>query len=599
MKQFLSIILLLIASSGTMNAQVLVENTDQVDRFKELPREGIFIHFNSSLLLTGEYLYYKVYCLNARTNQLSDLSKIAYVELVGKDGKEIFKHKIKLENEQGSGDFFIPVSVPSGSYKLLGYTKWMQNGNVADFFQNDIHIINPYLADQSAVQTNGIIPIDTIRPAISAKKDRSRKLNKEADASSAIDLILEKENYGKRSKVSMILTGLDQNPKAKGDLSISIRKKGIIPEPDKFNTVQYLENYKSREYQFDGSNQSKVFLPELRGELLSGRIIPTDTDFSVKNLKVAVSIPGEHNYFAIAKTNEFGHFYVNIDRYYSGDEILLQVLDENILDFKIVLDQPTAMDYSDIPFSDLEIDASMKEEILKRSIHNQIENAYFKYKPDSVLSVLPFELFKNKKGQTYVLDDYTRFKTVRETIFEFVKHVFIRKGSKDNSVLRVQGYDFNSNTGILPLVLIDAFLVQDHNALFGYDARRIEKITIYRDQLVIGPQIFQGAIVLKTIDGINEDLINEGSIVTAPIIKPQVNKNYFKQRYDIDSNKKAYSRIPDDRYQLLWIPQLNLLEKEVKIDFFTSDVTGEFEICIEGFLGKQKPISIRKSLYVK
>jgi len=65
------------------------------------------------------------------------------------------------------------------------------------------------------------------------------------------------------------------------------------------------------------------------------------------------------------------------------------------------------------------------------------------------------------------------------------------------------------------------------------------------------------------------------------------------------SNKELYFRIPDDRYQLLWIPELSLSGKEIKIDFFTSDLTGEFEICIEGFSEEQKPISIRKSIYVK
>ncbi len=67
-----------------VDAQVMLKNDNQLNGFKDIPQETIFIHFNSTLLLTGEYLYYKVYCLNTETNYLSDLSKMAYVELIGK-----------------------------------------------------------------------------------------------------------------------------------------------------------------------------------------------------------------------------------------------------------------------------------------------------------------------------------------------------------------------------------------------------------------------------------------------------------------------------------------------------------------------------------
>ena len=61
------------------------------------PQEKIFLHYNSSFFLLGESIYYKVYCLNAQNNSVSDLSKIAYVELVDQKRNVIFKHKIKFQ----------------------------------------------------------------------------------------------------------------------------------------------------------------------------------------------------------------------------------------------------------------------------------------------------------------------------------------------------------------------------------------------------------------------------------------------------------------------------------------------------------------------
>ena len=112
--------------------------------YSQMGKEGVFIHYNASLLFVGEYLYYSVYCLNKKTGKASDISKIAYVELIGEKGTVIFRQKIGLENGSGQGDFFIPVSVPSGNYKLIGYTQWMMNWGEASFFQGDVSILNPY-----------------------------------------------------------------------------------------------------------------------------------------------------------------------------------------------------------------------------------------------------------------------------------------------------------------------------------------------------------------------------------------------------------------------------------------------------------------------
>jgi hypothetical protein len=63
------------------------------------------------------------------------------------------------------------------------------------------------------------------------------------------------------------------------------------------------------------------------------------------------------------------------------------------------------------------------------------------------------------------------------------------------------------------------------------------------------------------------------------------------------SNKMS-SRLPDDRLQLLWVPNLEFKDKETTLNFFTSDVPGEFEISIEGLTDEKLPVSIQKSIFV-
>ncbi|MDJ0646443.1 MAG: hypothetical protein QNJ57_10720, partial [Flavobacteriaceae bacterium] len=58
------------------------------------------------------------------------------------------------------------------------------------------------------------------------------------------------------------------------------------------------------------------------------------------------------------------------------------------------------------------------------------------------------------------------------------------------------------------------------------------------------------------------------------------------------------NKIPDDRYQLLWAPGSKAREKELTIQFYTSDISGEFEVSIQGFSNKGKPVAIKKTFYV-
>ncbi|WP_278019694.1 hypothetical protein [Flavobacterium ginsengisoli] len=110
--------------------------------------ETVYVHSNATSFVTGETLLYKVYCLKSSDKTPSNISKIAYVEIVDNNHKSVFKTKIALENGVGQGDYFIPTTVKTGNYKLVGYTNWMLNKPISELFQLDINIINPYKTDE-------------------------------------------------------------------------------------------------------------------------------------------------------------------------------------------------------------------------------------------------------------------------------------------------------------------------------------------------------------------------------------------------------------------------------------------------------------------
>ena len=585
MKRILTILLLFFMMCTLSNAQVSLKTEVQRKGLSTIPQERVFVHSNTSLFLTGEYLYYSIYSFNNETNALSNISRVAYVELVNSEGTQFFKQKIKLKNGLGHGDFFIPVSAPTGSYKLVAYTNWMKNKGLTDFFKGDVHIINPYQVSKISFQKNDTIDTSDIPKPLVARQNSNI---------GPLQMVLKNQDFNRRSKVSFSLEAKNKNEVPSGSYSISVRKKGKLLEPTKQNLMTAFNKFESKLENQTNLNNKSVYLPELRGELLSGTVT-SKNNTTVKGLKIAISIPGDNYYIDVAITNDEGVFYVNIDKDYSGDRIFLEVLDKPTQAYTIKMNETTSLDYSKLAFENLELNASMKDEIVQRSIHNQIDNAYFKYKPDSVVSTISQQFFDSKKGQNYKLDDFTRFKTVRETIFEVFKDISVSRFGKENSVLLVQGYNEGTNSGVLPLVLIDGFQITDHTALLDYNALSIDEIEVFRDHFVLGSKVYQGALLFKTKNNTIESFQNNPSILSHNLLKPQVSKKYFTQQHDSNSA----SRIPDDRLQLLWIPNLTISEKLTVLDFYTSDIKGEFEVCIEGFTSKQEPVSIKAYFSVK
>ena len=551
----------------------------------QIPQENIFIHYNTTLLLSGEYLYYKVYCRNAVTNSESLISKIAYVTLVGEDGASVFQHKIVLEAGSGQGEFFVPVSVRSGNYKLIGYTQWMKNKGIEHFFQGDISIINPYLSDQTAILKG---ENDSLQTELKNKRQGSLLSDGETGTLSLKDSVLHTRN-----KVVLTLKGRSKS-RIKGDYSLSVRKV----DPFAVSPTISSKTYNSHILNRPESTDKSFHLPEMRGEIISGIVKFNDKSLPTE-AKVVISVPGENAVTKVASIDASGNFLINIDKPYDSNQAIFQVLNRKKDVLNITLENNDPLNYSNLSFYKFGLDPELKDELLKKSIHNQIENAFFAVKPDTLAPTERLRPAYLEKMQFYNLDEYTRFSTLQETLIEIVNNVFPRRIGKDNYSIQVRNYieDTYIPPNAEPLVLVDGILIQDHNYLLKYDARKIQRIGVLQDKYILGRQIFQGVVVIETIDGDFKLPATDHYAVPLELAKPLEKKRYFSPTYGDSISSK--DRIPDYRHQLLWKPEERITEKNTSFIFYTSDVEGTFEIRLEGFSVSGEPISLYKNFRVK
>ena len=542
--------------------------------------ESVYAHCNATTFISGETLFYKIYALNLSQASYSSTSKVGYIELLDETNKSILKQKTALENGSGQGDFFISTSLKTGSYKLVAYTNWTLNKSPEGIFKTDIFIINPFESNGSESSKNSTdknISENTMPPSVAATiKTSHPKLSLKSD----------KGNYTAREKVSLKI-----DSDLKGVFSISVRKTDSLPVAKAITSVDFINAAAAK----NNVNQKKSqYLPELRGEIISGKIISKDNAQDTKDKTVALSIPGKSFAFKVAKTDQKGKFNFLLDHYPVSTTAVIQVMEENRSDYSIVLDQ-THPDFSQlITNSKLQLNPKIKKALEERSIANQIENNYYQKKKDSATAIPKTVSFFHPLEKEYFLDDYTRFPSLKETITEVLFEMYYTK-TKDSYSINLRDFMAQGEAYGQSLVMVDGLLLQDVNELFEYDTQNIYKVSFVNKGYVYGPKVFNGVINFVTKNNDYQTKASGDFIKNITLERPLLKKKYFQPDY----SKSDSRRIPDFRYQLLWEPEITLEGKEVAVEFYTSDVKGNFEISLEGFTEKGEPVSVKDFIIVE
>ncbi len=528
---------------------------------KVFPKENVQLSINSNLLLAGELLQYKAYNLSA-ANKKSSLSKVLYVSMRNENDSVVFSHKLKVENGTANGDFFIPSSLKTGIYRLIGYTNFSRNNSQDAFVEKYIYVLNSFVKTEKIIGKS----MDTVflkkTPKFTPQENLKSQLGNQ--------ITTDKPIYGYREKVTVNIENLPDNNR--GNYVLSVRKMDPIEISDKsINSTK-------------GKLSETFYIPELRGEIISGVVFSKTINKPIANKEVSLTIPGKDYIFKIAKTNSNGRFFFSVPEGYNAEKSIVQ-LNETLSEatnFKLVLDKKD-FDLGKKRASFLKLDTELKNWLQERSVQMQIENAYYDAKKDSTLKNEMSLPFYNNLGTVFLLDDYTRFSTVKETFVEVVTLAAIRGSGSDSRFVVNNDYDPNGTANfnsIPPLVLMDGMQILNNEDLVNYNSREIKSVRVINKPYRFGPKLFSGIIVVETKNGDFVPTKNEGYIEELNLPPAVKDKKYFRPDY---SQKSENARIPDYRVQLLWKADFNPAENGGVVTFYTSDVAGTFEILLEGY----------------
>lgn len=539
---------------------------------KVFPSENVELSINSNVLLAGELLQYKAYNLNV-SKKVSTLSKVLYVSMRNENDSVVFNHKLKVTNGTANGDFFIPSSLKTGIYRLIGYTNFSRNNNQNIFVEKSIYVINSFVKTEKLAGKQ----MDTIIIK-NATVSNSEEIS--GGQTSKISIATDKTKYGNREKVIVNIENTSNNY---GNYVLSVRK--VSP-------IEILDKTKNN---FVSKSSETYYIPELRGEIISGIMTSKIDNLPIANKEVSLTIPGKDYVFKIAKTNINGRFFFSVAEGYNADKSIIQLNESkaNAADFNIVLDKKD-FDLGKKDTSFFKLDSDIKDWLQDRSVQMQIENAYYDAKKDSILKNEGNAPFYDNLGTVFLLDDYTRFSTVKETFTEVVTLAAIRGTGSDSRFLVNNEYDPNRTANfndIAPLVLMDGIQILNNEDLVNYNARDIKSIRVINKPYRFGPKIFSGIIEVETKKGDFTPTKTAGFSEEFNLPPSVKGKRYFQPIY---SPNFPNSRIPDYRVQLLWQPDLKFSESVTSSTFYTSDVSGVFEILLEGYSDDGVFVSTKK-----
>ncbi|MDX2445377.1 MAG: hypothetical protein QNK30_16395 [Bacteroidales bacterium] len=428
----------------------------------------------------------------------------------------------------------------------------------------------------------------------------SRFIFNEINDNLYINVTLNKPEYSKRDEVFAIISATDANGNPmEVDLSVSVIKSVAIDEnrisiDNRYEQVSFPKPENSSlmvlndklllhpTINFDLKEASEPeYLPELEGEIVSGKLNNNSTDEPIGNEDVVFSLVGKSAKCQIYTTDDSGDFHFLINEY-GLQEAVIQPLNNKIEDYFVELKPDFINSFNHFLPGPFYLDTTLLSELNNSIISMQVENIYRPYH-QNLLKTFEDTIFPNFYGEpveSVVITDFITLTTVREVIKEIVPHVFSRKKGDDYSfrlISEIHGQIFENE----PFVIVDGIPYNNIEEILNMKATDLERIDVVNLRYFIDDHIFDGILHFVTRKG-NLDILEFDYSTFRQAYNTLSRESIFiSPDYSTDTLKN--SRIPDFRNTLYWNPELNT-DKDGSAQFtlYTSDETSEYTILIEG-----------------
>ncbi len=539
-------------------------------------QEKLVLRTDRDYYVGGEKVWINITNVFMGTNIISDLSNVVYLEIANDQFKPVLQTKFKLNNGMVTSVVELPDTISTGNYSVRAYTKWMRNGTPEVYTYKTISVVNPFsknpMPDQSFAQvlnddSLAFVSVDLIH-------DADIKVNTNSSV------------YRKRDEMKLKVKLSGESGKPLKYATISVVKSSLLYDNKYHPNLLFSANSVSSDLLVSngnaGSTEQRLFIPEMKGEWITGTITDINTGAPIVGEQMELSFIGECPVMRLSKTNESGRFKFEVNEYGEREMVIQSLpMDTANIVYKVSLDPC----YSEVyPSEELPVFLLSKEkavELNKAIVNMQVNTIYssFLSPVDVKDSVNPGSAFYGKPEIIIPLDKFIDLPSLEEVFREVVPYVALRKHKGNYYLKMVEAGSFNTKKGDVT-IMVDGVPVYDLNCVLAIKPSCLDRIEITNLNYYLQEEDLGMLICFFSKQG------SMASMDFDPRIFRQARNCYYPSYtyhcpdYSLEGLKK--SRLPDFR-NCLFFGTVNIDGKgETDIKITTGDDIGKYTIVVKG-----------------
>ena len=525
--------------------------------------ERIYVSTDRPVYIAGDQVWCSLSILD-KNGRFSPESAVSYLELVSTDGT-VCTAKIGLLEGRGAGSFRIPVTAPTGTYRLIAYTA-VNAAEEGTPYLSGSRLLTVFNTTSVARVTDGVERMDeSAYEALTVER---------TEPEGSVELSM-RTRLPRNAPAVLNL----HNGEAAASLSLSVYHEDDLMPARRENTPQSFLKAIPGEVRL--VREASV---ERDGEIVSARIRGTIVRDEDDLTFATLSSAGSPSDVYIGRNDGDDRIRFYTSNIYGNREIVCEVTQLDRKEGYIEFEHPFLYPKVD-GLPKLRLSPAQRPSLMARKAALRAEK---KLRTDTLTTFMTHRedlLLSSVAMHRYHLDDYTRFPSVREIIVEIIPELRLRNvNGKPELFLTYSDalnkrHDRTSNI----LVMMDGVVLSDIRLLLDFDAMLIDDIDIYDEAVIIGKTPVNGIV----------NFITKKNYVTALDFPANVRVVDFQGvAYPVAYNGAVPPGDGQDLRQLLyWHPILRVdAGSDYRVEINTPGYSGRFKAVAEGFTEDGKPV---------
>ncbi|MEI6049168.1 MAG: hypothetical protein WCS03_09750 [Bacteroidota bacterium] len=379
------------------------------------------------------------------------------------------------------------------------------------------------------------------------------------------------------------------------------RKIGEFP-PDKLDSLLLTVKSNWIEWEKILSDNLPIFKYQVENKdhFLTGKLLTPDQKAPDTEEYLFLSTPGKVAGFQYARTDNQGNFSFRIHIDESLKDLIIQP--GNVTKkHKINVESSFSDKYFQAEVSPDLVNSLVPLYISKWGVDFQVskiyETSYIGNRVIPAIEPIIHKRFYGRPDVELIMADYIKLPVMDEVFFELLPGVSLRSKKSVYEIL-ISDPVTKSNYVVAPGLMIDGVFINDPSIIRNLDPEFVEKIDVVKEKYMIGNYLFYGIvnIIMKAGDYSSVTLPDYAIRMSYKVLDPV----WSFLSPDYSAAGLMESHIPDFRNTLYWNPSVKPdKDGKTRVEFWTSDVTSDYEINIQGITSGGKLISAKKLIRVE